>query len=131
MSHITDLAWAAGIIDGEGCILAYETKAGCALRLTVRMVHKPTVIRLCTLFGGKVKRCPTKHRMAWEWMRAGQQAAYILKQLQPYMVTKAEESYHLRVLAQEQQMRGNRPAPRTWQRARISRMKNLKRKEWK
>ena len=128
---VTQRAWAAGIIDGEGCILATETKAGCALRLTVRMVHKPTIKQLSLLFGGKVTRIVTTHRTAWQWMRAGQQAAEVLRLVEPYLLTKREEAYHLRTLAIEQRQRGNRPSPRTWQRARITEMKKLKRKEWK
>jgi hypothetical protein len=129
--NIAARAWAAGIIDGEGCILSYETVSGMALRVTVRMVHKPTIICLCEMFGGKPMRVKTTHRTAWQWMRAGQNAASVIRQVLPYMVTKREEGHLLLDLASEQRLRGGRPAPRTWQRARMWKMRALKRREWK
>ena len=127
------IEWAAGIVDGEGCILAYETPKGCALRLTVRMVHRPTIERLARLFGGRatrIKRSPPC-RTVWQWMRSGQDAADVLRRIVPYMCTKYEEAHTLLTLATEQRVRGNRKAPRVWQRTHIRAMKRLKRREWK
>lgn len=102
----TDLAWAAGLIDGEGCIHIARhrpntklggTAYGYQLVLAVSMVHKPTLDRLASLFQcGVVQPKGTKSvraRQAWNWrMRCGY-AAVIIRAVRPYLFTKAEEVY--------------------------------------
>lgn len=97
----TDLAWAAGIIDGEGCISiqrCYHTanRPPCyTLFVTAGMVHKPTAERLRRLFGGclymKKPRNP-KHQVGWYWYVASRKAAEVLEIVYPYLFTKHKQA---------------------------------------
>ena len=97
----TDLAWAAGLIDGEGCICIYRRKArgNTAQRhnlvLVVSMVPDAALRKLCLLFGGKINFKPArrlKQGNSWEWRVHQKEAQAVLKQLQPYLVTKLAEA---------------------------------------
>jgi hypothetical protein len=69
--------------------------------------------------------------MAWQWYRAGQEAAETLKLLRPYLITKREEAEILILVAAEQAYRGNQPGPRDWWAQLSKKMKQLKGREWK
>jgi hypothetical protein len=106
----TDLAWAAGIIDGEGCIgivkdarKALNEKNGwklsplCKLRISVGMSHLETIERLYELFGdGRVngQKCYKKpgHKQVYYWVVNADQAWKIIKRVSPYLVTKKEQA---------------------------------------
>ena len=93
MPSETDLAWAAGIIDGEGCITI--TRAGGQLRVMVantdlRMLHK-----LRELFGGNISRKKTyraHYKPQWFWQLCAKDAAGALNAMLPYLVTKADQA---------------------------------------
>ena len=102
----TDLAWLAGLLDGDGHIGARLDIHGNGhgrpvIRTTIQiaMTHEPTIDHTCSLFGGsKFHRTyqdnlPVKrnHRDVWEW-RAGQlQHQYdVLTGVYPYLITKQE-----------------------------------------
>lgn len=94
----TDAAWAAGIIDGEGCILIerhHRTKFKATRsprhKLTVRvgMIHLPTIERLQALFGGHVYYRELRSKsVSWNWVVDYQFAANVLEIIAPYSVTK-------------------------------------------
>ena len=103
MFTATDYAWAAGVIDGEGCIYIARHKAVTAkngtkcdyytLGVKVTMGHEPTVLRLREMFGSG-----SKHKVeqqgwndAYTWLAQARIAAEVLEKIQPYCVTKAEE----------------------------------------
>ena len=88
-------AWAAGLIDGEGCISIYRCPEGPGYKLSVRvgMTHEPTVRRLLEVFGGSVYSYQPKgnrHR-AFMWNCCGHLAQSVLWELKPYFVTKARQ----------------------------------------
>lgn len=98
-----DKAWAAGILDGEGCISISkenhtDTRAGLLHRPRVRvqMTHELTVRRLRDLFGGHiltVDGASVGRKMSWDWrLRHPQQVSTFLRGVLPYMVTKREEA---------------------------------------
>lgn len=100
--QITDLAWAAGIIDGEGCIGLHRhggpTKNWWSLILKVTMGHEPSIRRLHDLFGeGSVQnqrpsRGQQHYNVAWSWLCTTRQVERVLAQVRPYLVTKAAEA---------------------------------------
>lgn len=98
MAEVADLAWAAGLIDGEGCVLiAKRSERDYQLRLTVAMVHKPTLDRLRSIFGvGNVRphvgARPDGWRQKWVWLISARQALAVLELVRPFMITKAGEA---------------------------------------
>ena len=100
----TDLAWAAGIIDGEGAISMTKAKPGTnrrktlsfQVRITVQMTHKPTIQKLHKLFGGSFTfakaRDPVKHRPTYRWYVGDLMTVDILSLTLPYLVTKKEQA---------------------------------------
>jgi hypothetical protein len=101
----TDLAWAAGIIDGEGALMMTRARPGVnrrktmgyQIRVSVRMTHLPTIERLGSILGGIVKqagkvKCPSKHRQAYEWIIFDADTECVLPKLLPYLTTKVEQA---------------------------------------
>ncbi len=100
----TDLAWAAGIVDGEGYIGMAKNNPGTnrrktlsfQVRISVRMTHKPTIEKLHNLFGGTFKSTsntnPTKHKPTYEWYVGDVKTVEVLSYLLPYLVTKQEQA---------------------------------------
>ena len=94
------IQWAAGLIDGEGCIsIAKQARkdrptAAYHLRITVTMVHLPTLERLQKIIGGNihVKRSYQNHRTAWVLTIYDKKALKALLRLIPHLVTKREEA---------------------------------------
>ena len=97
--RIRDLAWAAGIVDGEGCITLYKatTNSGIAYVMKVTVVNTSLTMlqRLHTLFGigyiGIRPRRSKKHKRIWIWEVTTKNAEVVLKAIQPYLVAKVEE----------------------------------------
>jgi hypothetical protein len=103
---LRDLCWAAGIVDGEGCITIIKHKAssrrGCinpvyVLNLRVTMGHEPTIRRLHAIFQeGSVQPRPARNQRendSYTWIALSRQAVRVIRALQPYLVTKAEEAW--------------------------------------
>lgn len=107
---MTDLAWAAGLIDGEGCISIKKTKVNntrkakspyYSLILGVKMVHKPAIDKLYSIFlvGSIIRREGKGNiRPTWTWCVGGTPAvAKILKAILPFSIVKLSE-IHLALL---------------------------------
>ena len=101
MSRESDLGWAAGIIDGEGCIQLYRTTGtrgvGWVLRVMVNNTSLVMLNRLQEVFGdGTIRphRIPTnpRHRPTWSWSVAAKKAETALRLIEPYLVNKREEA---------------------------------------
>lgn len=100
----TDLAWAVGIVDGEGCISlirikrydSYGTGVTFDLRLDVANTDPRMPARLKTLFGGSI--CPNtqdkrpNRRPTWGWHIHGAKAAAVLRAMRPYFCIKGEQA---------------------------------------
>ena len=92
----TDLAWAAGIIDGEGCLHVQrrfnrEGKRHAphySLTLRVGMKSFCTIMKLHDLFGGN--RCVGSNGVVC-WTVATQQALSVLRLVRKYMLTKRQQ----------------------------------------
>jgi hypothetical protein len=103
----TDLAWAAGIVDGEGCISirrAYvakdrlgksrTSKPQYALYLAVGNTDPRMPQKLCDMFGGSLvnKTRQQVRRPIFEWRVFASNAGRILAEIRPYLVIKGEQA---------------------------------------
>lgn len=99
----TDLAWLAGLADGESCVRLEhrkerrEKKGSDNYRLVfeINMVHKDTILRIIdilkvgTIIKKKSRR--SKDRVSWVWRISCTNAKNVLNLLYPYVVTKKKE----------------------------------------
>lgn len=103
MTKLCDLCWAAGVVDGEGCITISRQRGGAGgrinvhhrLYLKVTMGHKPTVERLRSILGvGSIQeqRSTKGHNTAWSLWIGGNQAADTIRRLRPFLFTKSAEA---------------------------------------
>lgn len=99
MSRDTDLAWAAGIIDGEGCIsIRAHRKDGVvrsySLLLKVTMGHRESIDRLWSIFQtGSIQNVDQRRwNPAWSLVCTTLQAKTVLDLVYPYLVTKRVEA---------------------------------------
>src|SRR3990167_4629471 len=90
------LAWAAGIIDGEGCIALIPSRKSIYVRIHVVNTDRRMLTRLLEVFSvGKIRgpylrpRCRPKG--TWT-VCSGQAAEAVLRKIRPWLVTKGEQA---------------------------------------
>lgn len=120
----TDLAYTAGLLDGEGCITLEAPgvsstgvqKAG-RVRILVYMSTPDVLAWLKETFGGcfyerKTTRAPTR-KPVHHWGLSGQSAAILLERLEPYFRVKQSQARVAIEFSRHQQTRpaGNRLDP--------------------
>lgn len=95
----TDLAWAAGFVDGEGCISIdrriRKGYVGHRLRVVASNTHQSALRRLQQLFGGLVYQARQKdgrHQAIWHWSIPGVAAGASLQKMLTYMDVKREQA---------------------------------------
>ena len=92
---LTDLIYAAGFLDGEGCFGYYVRSA----RLECNSTYRPALDFLSSLFGGPVKiyKHPPdfKHKQQYNWRLCGVKAVRAMKQLEPYLKEKRNKAIEL------------------------------------
>ena len=93
-----EAGWAAGIIDGEGCInLGWQSGGGVRYRVVVEMNHRDTVRELYRIMNvGSVRR--TK-RGTYRWTAAAKDAETALNKVSHLLVTKWKQAELLLRLA--------------------------------
>ena len=95
MPRDADLAWAAGFIDGEGCVAVDSRKSP---RITVSNTDRRPLDRLQELLGGTIcvhgRGNPEKgHRPSWVWaVHGGRSVRRVLAEVRPYLVVKGEQA---------------------------------------
>ena len=104
----TDLAYIAGIIDGEGSIIAQRStsKKGQLKRyniiVVVNMTDTSAIELIRALFGGRFyKYLPrrSERKAITRWQVSGQEAEVILRAIKPYLLVKrAKAEVALRLL---------------------------------
>lgn len=102
-----DRAYAAGLIDGEGCIFITMTakngrrvnpRPSYTLRIAVSMTHRPTLEWLQATMGGCLHevhhKAPAGKRWkrCWKWHTSGARAASVIRAISPYLRVKAAEA---------------------------------------
>ncbi len=93
------LAYVAGIVDGEGCISVTTSGTGnsYSIRVQVGMCHKETMQVIVDAFGTKLAAYkngpdPLKHSIYYFTCAYGKNAVPILKKLLPYLITKRDQA---------------------------------------
>lgn len=107
------LAWAAGFIDGEGCISVTEsTKAGDRNRqfqsvITASQVNRLPLDKLQELLGGSVRpvRQPDYHGLCYVWRIYGDNVLCAARLLVPFAIAKKRQ---LELVIEFQTTKGNR-----------------------
>lgn len=95
-----DCAYAAGLFDGEGCVLLMPgpPTARYRIRLKIEVVQiEPTCLYWLALrFGGKVISRPDRQfdrrRMPYRWDLCGKTAVAFLRLIRPYLIVKAAQA---------------------------------------
>jgi len=98
-ANVTDIAWAAGILDGEGCIRIKRNNLKkktihYGLEVSVKMVDKATIERLKELFPDCSIYTERSSRgyLFYRWCVFGETASEILEEMLPYLVTKKDQA---------------------------------------
>jgi hypothetical protein len=103
-SNVVDLAWAAGFIDGEGCISIHKHKSSrnpkyprFTLRLTVSNTKVDVLNQCKEIFGcGTVTLDQLREDKNWKqgyrWTVTCDSASRVLKQLIPYLRVKRRQA---------------------------------------
>ena len=104
MNTIADLAWAAGIIDGEGSIFVMkqgrkdrERDCNYIMRVSVQSTDPHMAKELCNIFPDgavftqEIDKKP-QNSNTLKWQINGRKAAFVLKQILPFMKVKHEQA---------------------------------------
>jgi hypothetical protein len=90
-----DLAYFAGLFDGEGCISAALLKdMSCRIQIRITMTDRPTIEWVGNTFGGYISNLKKKAgcKPAYEWRALNQRAGFILKSALPFLKLKKEKA---------------------------------------
>ena len=104
-----ELAYAAGIFDGEGCVRIDEYDIAATanrpkayrrtqLRVMVAMNHFPTIRALYDQFGGMISKDDSsnrknpKHAIRYTWVQWSSGASDFLIAVEPFLITKLEQA---------------------------------------
>lgn len=88
LRRIEEMAYYAGILDGEGCISYYKS-----LSVAVEGLYPKTLIDMHTVFGGSVSEIKRGNkRRYYRWRIYGKEAARCLEMLLPYLREKKEQA---------------------------------------
>ena len=95
----TELAWAAGFFDGEGCIhigrLTARGHTNYQLIIRVSQRTREPVDEFQRLFGGFVSTTRASshpHKTQWLWGCSNAQAGKVLAQLLPFLIVKKSQA---------------------------------------
>lgn len=106
MTRQTDLAWAAGFVDGEGCFSMKRRSHGTrfGFRFTVNQIDRRPLDRLAKILGRGVVKGPrisksAKHSPVWRLDISGKHAITIYELLEPYL-SEPKREQAIRVLDQ-------------------------------
>jgi hypothetical protein len=88
-----DLAWAGGILDGEGYIGAYAMGNFTRLKIAVNNTDPRMLLKLYNMFGGRLYAYPKrKERQVYSWSTQDSHATKVIAQVLPYLVVKKEQA---------------------------------------
>lgn len=92
-------AYAAGLVDGEGCITAKSNKTGLgtSIRVLIGMATKSAVVlrRMQNTYGGTlITQEPSnpEHSLIMTWTVTGGEAAAFLRRIEPHLLLKSEQA---------------------------------------
>lgn len=98
----TDLAWAAGIVDGEGSIGIYRAPQrrypglfSYRVSLHVANTDPRMLLRMEDIFGGRIypmRKSSGQQRPLGQWVALNADALTALRAMRPYLVCKADQA---------------------------------------
>jgi len=107
--QVSDLAWAAGFVDGEGHLGIREQKGHFYISVSVAQVDPRPLLKLQHLFGGNLRLAKRQFaRDIWAYNITTRAAGRMLSAISPYLVVKYELA---ELLMQFQATVGLRGAP--------------------
>lgn len=119
--RIEDVAWAAGLFEGEGAVMIARTNGNPArksyfLQLVVAMTDEEPVRWLAETWGGSLHRQHVvKHwRPSLRWVTSGNDAAAFLRDIEPFVKSdrlRRKVELALAFQAQKQRFGRGKPAP--------------------
>ena|SRR5689334_17939432 len=98
MSSEADVAWAAGVIDGEGCISIHYSGSErrphqLYITLQVGMTCYPTLLRLQSILGvGTITERKDQTSRFWQMMMTHMSAETAIRKIYPYLFTKKRQA---------------------------------------
>ena len=124
----TDWAYAAGFVDGEGCISILRSftpargKYQYGVAVVVANRERPVLEWLCSLWSGSVVSVSARKglaRQGWAWRsRSGQGAEEFLRGIQPWLRIKTKQCDNalamIALLRRSRHTLGRRPMPAAW-----------------
>lgn len=118
-ANISDLAYCAGLIDGEGCISAApipRCPASYSVTLTVGMCDREGLDLLVAVFGGEVRadrKLTSTGKTLYRWSLSCRKAAAALRLLEPYLRVKRARAVWAIALAETAKQGADRVVPLT------------------
>jgi len=96
-SRDVDLAWLAGIVDGEGCLTISlnkkKKKTYFSVLVIVGMTHFPTIKKVAGMFGSGISMIiKNGNKTFFSTQVSGHRVGIVLPFIRPYLVTKAEQA---------------------------------------
>ena len=91
--HISDMAYCAGLFDGEGCVAAYRLNYDpprWSVRVTISMVNPKALRKIQNLFGGSLSYSNPKN--CWSWYPGARASTTFLRAVLPYLTVKKDEA---------------------------------------
>jgi hypothetical protein len=99
MNKETDLAWAAGFIDGEGCVSLIKRRNGDGYlyyqaNLNVPQIDKAPLDKLKEMFGGNIRanKIIGNRRPSFTWTIHAASCRKALQEMLPYLIVKKKEA---------------------------------------
>jgi hypothetical protein len=92
----TELAYLAGIIDGEGCLSMGNVHTGVyTTQIYIGNTDARVIEWLYRTFGGSIALRPSpnpKHKPLWRWLASGKNLNVLLQAVLPYLIVKKEQA---------------------------------------
>jgi hypothetical protein len=86
-----NLAYVAGLFDGEGCVNFSRNRSGCFIRVFVTNTNRELLESLQEKFGGDIAKLSGRKKgwkQAYVWRIAWTKAVEFLDKIQPYLCNK-------------------------------------------
>lgn len=91
---LQDLAYFAGLFDGEGYVIARVSQRQTAVGLSVTNTNRAVLEWIKQRFGGRIYERSNKnkkHSRIWQWQLTGKKTLPLLKALEPLLKIKGNE----------------------------------------
>ncbi len=93
-NSLSDLAYCAGLFDGEGCVLLKKDKDNYALRIKISSTDYPVLDWLKEHFGGSIivkHKGGDNRRKSWDWYCSSKENMNFMFGILPYLIIKKDQ----------------------------------------